>query len=51
MIIKYLGILLLVILAGYVLMKLTDTNIKVDTSNKSSINYNGIVEDEMPDKI
>jgi len=45
MIIKYLGILLLVILAGYVIIKLTDTNINVDTSNKSSRIYDGIVEE------
>ena len=51
MIIKYLGILLLVILAGYVIMKLTEMEINVDTVNKSSKIYNGNYEDEMPDKI
>ena len=51
MIIKYLGILLLVILAGYVIIKLIDTNINVDTVNKSPIIYNEIEEQEVFDKI
>tara|TARA_R110000822_G_scaffold227485_1_gene360127 strand:- start:9 stop:167 length:159 start_codon:yes stop_codon:yes gene_type:complete len=41
MIIKYLGILLLVILAGFVIIKLTEMQINVDTVNKSSKIYNG----------
>ena len=45
MIIKYLGILLLVILAGYVIIKLTEMQINVDTVNKSSKIYNGNYEE------
>ncbi len=45
MIIKYLGILLLVILVGFVIMKLTEMQINVDTVNKSSKIYNGNYEE------
>ena len=45
MIIKYLGILLLFILAGFVIMKLTEMQINVDTVNKSPKIYNGNYEE------